>query len=151
MKRTLLTLVVMAAFGFQTSAQKIARSYIGAVGSSHTDKFHVLAFTPISSPVDQVTFRDGRSIQTKPFIHLVSSSRFDDIQVQIYPNPTQNWINIKTEATYTSVTIIDVFGKMCYNGWSDRISMHELASGVYTINLTLTDMRVYSQKLILIK
>ena len=80
-----------------------------------------------------------------------AGSRFQDIQVDIYPNPTQNWVNIKTKETYTDVTIIDVFGKTCYTGWSDRISMQNLAAGMYTINLTLADKRVYSKKLILIK
>ena len=41
--------------------------------------------------------------------------------------------------------------KPAITGWSDRISMQNLAAGMYTINLTLADKRVYAKKLVLIK
>ena len=152
MKKILLLILGFTLFISQASAQKIARSSIGTLGSSSSGKHGLVAFSPISSPVVQSGNRsEGLSIQTKPFLHLRAGSRFQDIQVDIYPNPTQNWININTKETYTDVTIIDVFGKTCYTGWSDRISMQNLAAGMYTLNLTLIDKRIYSKKLILIK
>ena len=152
MKKLLLLLLGFTLFTSQAFAQKIARSSIGTLGSSSSGKHGLVAFSPISSPVVRSGNRsEGLSIQTKPFLHLRAGSRFQDIQVDIYPNPTQNWININTKETYTDVTIIDVFGKTCYTGWSDHISMQNLAAGMYTVNLTLADKRVYSKKLILIK
>ena len=152
MRKLVLLLFGFILFSGQVSAQKIARSSIGTLGSSSSGKHGLVAFSPISSPVIRSGNRsEGLSIQTKPFLHLRAGSRFQDIQVDIYPNPTHNWINIKTKETYTDVTIIDVFGKTCYTGWSDRISMQNLAAGMYTVNLTLTDKRIYSKKLILIK
>lgn len=152
MKKLVLLLFGFILFSGQVSAQKIARSSIGTLGSSSSGKHGLVAFSPISSPVIQMGNRNqGLSIQTKPFLHLRADSRFQDIQVDIFPNPTQNWVNIKTKETFTDVTIIDIFGKTCYTGWSDRISMQNLAAGMYTINLTLADKRVYSKKLILIK
>lgn len=152
MKNILLLLLGFTLYTSQASAQKIARSSIGALGSSNSGKHSLVAFSPISSPVVQSRSRsEGFSIQTKPFLHLRAGSRFNDINIDIYPNPTQNWVNIKTKETYTDVTIIDVFGKTCYTGWSDRISIQNLAAGMYTLNLTLADKRVYSKKLILIK
>ena len=152
MKKILLLILGFTLFISHAFAQKIAQSSIGTLGSSSSGKYSLVAFTPISSPVIQMANRNqGLSIQTKPFLHLGAGSRFQDIQVDIYPNPTQNWVNIKTKETYTDVTIIDVFGKTCYTGWSDRISMQNLAAGMYIINLTLADKRVYSKKLILIK
>ena len=152
MKKILLLILGFTLFISQASAQKIARSSIGTLGSSSSGKHGLVAFSPISSPVVQSGNRsEGLSIQTKPFLHLRADSRFQDIQVDIYPNPTQNWVNIKTKETYTDVTIIDVFGKTCYTGWSDRISMQNLTAGMYTINLTLADKRIYSKKLVLIK
>jgi hypothetical protein len=152
MKKILLIILGFTLFISQASAQKIARSSIGTLGSSSSGKHGLVAFSPISSPVVQSgNISEGLSIQTKPFLHLRAGSRFQDIQVDIYPNPTQNWVNIKTKETYTDVTIIDVFGKTCYTGWSDRISMQNLTAGMYTINLTLADKRIYSKKLVLIK
>ena len=152
MKKILLIILGFTLFISQASAQKIARSSIGTLGSSSSGKHGLVAFSPISSPVVQSGNRsEGLSIQTKPFLHLRAGSRFQDIQVDIYPNPTQNWVNIKTKETYTDVTIIDVFGKTCYTGWSDRISMQNLTAGMYTFNLTLADKRIYSKKLVLIK
>ena len=152
MKKLLLLILGFTLFTSQAFAQKIARSSIGTLGSSSSGKYGLVAFSPISSPVIHLGNRsEGLSIQTKPFLHLRAGSRFNDIQVDIYPNPTKNWININTKETYTDVTIIDVFGKTCYTGWSDRISMQNLAAGMYTLNLTLIDKRIYSKKLILIK
>lgn len=152
MKKLLLFLSGFALFTSQASAQKIARSSFGTLGSSTSGKHGLVAFSPISSPVIQLGNRsEGFSIQTRPFLHLGAGSRFQDIQVDIYPNPTHNWVNIHTKETYTDVTITDVFGKTCYTGWSDCISMQNLAVGMYTINLTLADKRIYSKKLILIK
>ena len=152
MKKLLLLLLGFTLFTSQAFAQKIARSSIGTLGSSSSGKHGLVAFSPISSPVVRSGNRsEGLSIQTKPFLHLGAGSRFKDIKVDVYPNPTQNWINIKTNETYTDVNIIDVFGKTCYTGWSDRISMQNLAAGMYTLNLTLIDKRIYSKKLILIK
>ena len=152
MKKILLLILGFTLFTSQAYAQKIARSSLGTLGSSSSGKYGLVAFSPISSPVLQSGNRsEGLSIQTKPFLHLRAGSRFQDIQVDIYPNPTQNWVNIKTKETYTDVTIIDVFGKTCYTGWSDRISMQNLTAGMYTINLTLADKRIYSKKLVLIK
>lgn len=152
MKKLLLLISGFTLFNGQAFAQKIARSSIGTLGSSSSGKYVLVAFSPISSPVIQSgNTSDGLSIQTKPFLHLRADSRFKDIQVDIYPNPTKNWININTKETYTNVTIIDVFGKTCFTGWSDRISMQNLTAGMYTINLTLADKRVYSKKLVLIK
>ena len=152
MKKLVLLFFGFILFSGQVSAQKIARSSMGTLGSSTAGKHSLVAFSPISSPVIQSGNRsEGLSIQTKPFLHLSASSRFQDINVDIYPNPTHNWVNINTKETYTDVTIINVFGKTCYTGWSDRISMQNLAAGMYTINLTLGDKRVYSKKLILIK
>ena len=152
MKKLVLLLLGFTLFTSQAFAQKIARSSIGTLGSSSSGKHGLVAFSPISSPVVRSGNRsEGLSIQTKPFLHLRAGSRFQDIQVDIYPNPTQNWVNIKTKETYTDVTIIDLFGKTCYTGWSDRISMQNLAAGMYTLNLTLIDKRIYSKKLILIK
>ena len=152
MKKLLLLLLGFTLFTSQAFAQKISRSSIGTLGSSSSGKHGLVAFSPISSPVVRSGNRsEGLSIQTKPFLHLRAGSRFQDIQVDIYHNPTQNWININTKETYTDVTIIDVFGKTCYTGWSDRISMQNLAAWMYTLNLTLIDKRIYSKKLILIK
>ena len=152
MKKILLIILGFTLFISQASSQKIARSSIGTLGSSSSGKHGLVAFSTISSPVVQSGNRsEGLSIQTKPFLHLRAGSRFQDIQVDIYPNPTQNWVNIKTKETYTDVTIIDVFGKTCYTGWSDRISMQNLTAGMYTFNLTLADKRIYSKKLVLIK
>ena len=102
MKKILLLILGFTLFISQASAQKIARSSIGTLGSSSSGKHGLVAFSPISSPVVQSGNRsEGLSIQTKPFLHLRAGSRFQDIQVDIYPNPTQNWVNIKTKETYT--------------------------------------------------
>ncbi len=152
MRSTAFFLMVFTLLCSEADAQKIARSAIGSFGSSVSGKTAVVAFNPVSSPVVNANkFSDGRSIQTKPFLHLRPQSMLEDIQLSIYPNPTSDWVNIETNETYTDVVVVDVFGKTCYQGWAKRISMKNFSSGLYTIHLTLADHRVYSKKLIYIK
>ena len=134
-------------------AQRIIRSSIGSFGSTSKGGIHnIISGNPVSSPVvkpEQQT--EGKSIQTRPFIQLRSNLIPRDIEIDIYPNPTTDIVHIKTKEEYTSVSIIDVFGKTCYMGMATEISMRDFSAGMYTINLTLSDNSLYSKKLILIK
>lgn len=136
----------------QVYSQKIARSYMGSFGYSVSGEASVVAFNPVSSPVfSKETFAEGRSIQTTPFLHLRSGAMAENIRVNIYPNPTTDWVNIETDEIYKEVLVVDVFGKICFRGWSEKISLKNVSSGLYTIHLTLLDNRIYTQKLIFIK
>jgi hypothetical protein len=150
------SLVVFAFLIFSSHhliAQHIIRSSIGAFGSISKAGIHpVISGNPISSPILKGGNKsEGISIQTRPFVHLKSNQSAKDLVIDFYPNPTTDLVHIKTREEYTAVSIIDIFGKICYTGMATEISMTDLSAGMYTINLTLLDNSIYSTKLILIK
>ena len=149
MIRTLLIVILVLASS-DLFAQKIIRSSIGPIGSSYKGGFSMVSGSPISSPVIQNrNSSSGISIQTRPFIHLTPSCR--KIEITIYPNPSSDFVFVKTAAEYTSIKVIDVSGRLCFEGAEPKLSLGHLMSGVYTIEISLPNNGTYSQKLILNK
>ena len=131
-------------------AQKIIRSSIGTIGSSYKGGFSMVSGNPISSPVIQNRkSSSGISIQSRPFIHLTPSYSGPKIEITIYPNPSSDFVFVKTTAEYTSIKVTDVSGRLCYEGIEPKLSLGHLMSGVYTIEISLSNNGTYSQKLIL--
>ena len=133
--------------------QRIIRSSIGSFGSTSKGGIYtIISGNPVSSPVVKAKQQtEGKSIQTRPFIQLRSNLVQRDIEIDIYPNPTTDIVHIETKEEYTSVSILDEFGKTCYMGMATEISMKDFSPGMYTISLTISDNGLYSKKLILIK
>ena len=149
MIRTLLIVILVLASS-DLFAQKIIRSSIGPIGSSYKGGFSMVSGSPISSPVIQNrNSSSGISIQTRPFIQLTPSCR--KIEITIYPNPSSDFVFVKTAAEYTSIKVIDVSGRLCFEGAEPKLSLGHLMSGVYTIEISLPNNGTYSQKLILNK
>jgi hypothetical protein len=55
----------------------------------------------------------------------------DDLNIQIYPNPTQDFINIDTYYDVKSVIIHDIGGMMVYQGDDMQINVQNLDPGIY--------------------
>ena len=133
-------------------AQRIIRSSFGTIGSSYKGSFSLVTGSPISSPViKNRDFSNGVTMQTKPFIHLRSSCSVAKIDITIYPNPSSDIVFVKTTAEYSTIKVIDVSGRLCYQGIDSKLSLGHLMSGVYTIEISLSNNGTYSQKLILNK
>jgi len=58
------------------------------------------------------------------------------VGVMVYPNPVQDFLNIKTNGTITSVKITDFNGKVVYNGAASKINISNLNAGVYMVQTT---------------
>ena len=133
-------------------AQRIIHSSIGTIGSSYKGSFSLVSGSPISSPVIQNRdFLNGITMQTRPFIHLRPSLSLSKIDITIYPNPSSDIVFVKTTAEYSSIKVIDVSGRLCYQGTDSKLSLEHLMSGVYTIEISLPNNGSYSQKLIINK
>jgi hypothetical protein len=133
-------------------AQKIIRSSIGTIGSSHKGIYSIVSASPVSSPIIQnINPTNGISIQTRPFIHLRPSYDVSKIEISIYPNPSSDIVFIKTKADYTSIKVTDISGRLCFEGTEPKFSLGHLMSGVYTIEISLPNNGTHSQKLILNK
>jgi hypothetical protein len=70
-------------------------------------------------------------------------------QLEVFPNPANNLINIKANGQSGSVTIIDCYGKVLIKRDIDsiqsEIDIHSLAPGIYFIKGIFGDEYVYSR------
>ncbi len=68
----------------------------------------------------------------------------------IYPNPTADWLSIKTKNEIRKITIFDMTGKLVYknNQIKERIDIRSLDKGVYIIHIEDLRGKTYSNKLI---
>jgi len=149
MIRTLL-IVILVLSSRDSFAQKIIRSSMSTLGSSYKGGFSMVSGSPLTSPIIQnKNSFTGISIQTRPFIHLMPSWGVPKIDVSIYPNPSSDVVFIKTTTQYTSIKVIDVSGRLCYEGNEPKLSLGHLMSGVYTIEISMFNNYTYSQKLII--
>jgi hypothetical protein len=147
-----IVIVILVLASSDLFAQRIIRSSMGTIGSSYKSGYSMVSGSPVSSPVIQNrNYTTGISIQTRPFIHLKPIFGISKIEVSIYPNPSSDVVFIKTTAEYTSIKVIDVSGRLCYEGIEPKLSLGHLMSGVYTIEISLPNNGTYSQKLILNK
>lgn len=74
-------------------------------------------------------------------------------RVKIYPNPTSNFVNIESEATYDQIRVVANSGKVVYqvkdHQGQTRLDLSFLASGVYAIQCLAKD-RNYQQNIIVV-
>lgn len=67
--------------------------------------------------------------------------------IEIYPNPVQNILNVQSEFTIKNIQIVDSYGKTVYSDSKSSISVEELASGIYIIQV-ITDSGTTVKKFI---
>ena len=73
-----------------------------------------------------------------------------DIDLEIFPNPSTDFINIRTEVEFTEVKIFAVSGKQIANfNNSTRINVSELAAGKYFLKLINNESVVASKRIII--
>lgn len=130
--------------------QRIARSSIGCMGSSYKGNVNLVSSSLTSSPILlSKSTSNGRAIQSRPFVQLGQATNIKPIEIMLYPNPSSGVVYIKTTETITSVQVVDVSGRVCFNSDQTKLSLGHLANGVYTIEIKLPNNSYYSQKFIL--
>lgn len=98
--------------------------------------------------------------QQQPASGTLGSSSFDidDEGILIYPNPTEDYINIELdhfEYENLEIEIIDISGKIIkrFNSNLDteilKINIEDLKSGIYFVNLFENSEKIYSKKIII--
>jgi|688.fasta_scaffold1160205_1 hypothetical protein len=149
MKNLLLILIALTAVNLYS--QRIARSSIGCLGSTSKGIVSLLAATGISSPVSSPTIlSSNRSIQTRPFI-FASGKSGNNFQVKVFPNPTSNWIEIRSTGTIRETKVFDVANRLCYSGNLNRVNLESYTVGIYSVTVLLEDNSTYCEKIILNK
>ena len=67
--------------------------------------------------------------------------------ITLFPNPTQNFINIKSDNPIINLKVYSMEGILLIDKNSTRINISELSSGVYFVNVSVNG-RIISKKLI---
>ncbi|GAL67574.1 T9SS type A sorting domain-containing protein [Jejuia pallidilutea] len=68
--------------------------------------------------------------------------------VSVFPNPSQNYITVKSSETITNVEIYSALGKEVMSTTLKNINISELSSGIYLMNISLNSGNKVVRKLV---
>jgi len=71
----------------------------------------------------------------------VSTEKFNNINVNVYPNPTNDIVNIETQETLHNYEVYNVLGQQIQKGMfgnNNQINLHGATTGTYFIKVTTT-------------
>jgi len=80
-----------------------------------------------------------------------STEKFNNIKVNVYPNPTNDIINIETDETLLNYVVYDMNGREIQNGMfgsSNQLNLQNAANGVYFVKVTTVHNNVATVKVI---
>src|SRR5690606_7752716 len=81
----------------------------------------------------------------------VSNEEFNNITVNVYPNPTTDIVNIETEENLFNYVVYDINGREIQNGMfgnNNQVNLQNVNSGVYFIKVTTTQGSTATVKVI---
>lgn len=71
------------------------------------------------------------------------------IDVNIYPNPTTDFVNVKTKEDVVSMTLFSIDGRKLAETYKEnKINLSSYSSGVYFLNIVLKDGTTFKHKII---
>ncbi len=120
---------------------------------SWVNAFTTLGTTPDLRLQSGSTVATGADFSNSKFVGgFVSVKEVEnEINVSLYPNPTSNYLTIKSESKI-NVTLIDAIGKVVLNKvvvGSETIDVQELPNGIYILNIV--DGDIWTNKKLMIR
>ncbi|MCF2445698.1 T9SS type A sorting domain-containing protein [Dyadobacter sp. CY345] len=84
----------------------------------------------------------------------IRSTRFDNIKLEIYPNPAADVLNVKSGNwdNISNIQLISTSGLSVYNSGSkplDKVDVKNLSTGIYLIKITTTDGATSLRKILI--
>ena len=80
-----------------------------------------------------------------------STEKFNNLKVNVYPNPTTDKITIETDETLLNYIVYDMNGREIQNGMfgsSNQLNLQNAANGVYFVKITTIHNNVATVKVI---
>src|SRR5690606_3125652 len=80
-----------------------------------------------------------------------STTKFNNIKVNVYPNPTNDIINIETDETLLNYVVYDMNGREIQKGMfgsSNQLNLQNATNGVYFVKVTTIHNNVATVKVI---
>jgi len=81
----------------------------------------------------------------------VSTEKFNNINVNVYPNPTNDIVNIETQETLHNYEVYNVLGQQIQKGMfngNNQLNLHGATAGTYFIKVTTTQGSTATVKVI---
>lgn len=79
----------------------------------------------------------------------MSSNDFDSLDLQVYPNPVSNVLNIQSSTRFSTVELYSITGQLLLKQKdSQSIDMQDLKTGVYLLKLTSAEGQSLTKKII---
>ncbi|MBD3638272.1 MAG: T9SS type A sorting domain-containing protein [Crocinitomicaceae bacterium] len=79
----------------------------------------------------------------------VSIEELDDLNFLLYPNPASDYLLVKIDLDYESISVISLDGKVCLTGNSTILELQNLKAGSYIVEVKLSSGGVARKKVIL--
>ena len=86
----------------------------------------------------------------------VNELNIDNLKLSIFPNPSAEYLFIKSEKSYKEIRIVNLFGTQVYNkevtANTDlfKVNISELPNGIYTINILDVDRKIIACRKVII-
>jgi len=111
----------------------------GGVFNSNLFMNNTLGITPLVSSGDEDFF--VAKLAASVCGTAVSTEKFNNINVNVYPNPTNDIVNIETQETLHNYEVYNVLGQQIQKGMfgnNNQINLHGATAGTYFIKVTTT-------------
>lgn len=130
-----------------TTLANNAWTQITATYTPTTTGVYYFAFNHISATTQASAM--SLALDTFAISSVLSNNEFQTNQLTVYPNPTTDFLNVKTNNsdTINRVQVVDLNGRQVmtksFNNVSDaQINVNDLSAGMYLINITSGENRV---------
>ena len=110
---------------------------------SHTLKYEV--------PTAVFFGQDGRvvlSIYMQSTNQILSAKEVSTVDVSVYPNPTADYVNIKSDKKVKNISIYSLDGRKLNETKDSRVDLISYSSGTYLLDISLEDGTQFKHKVI---
>ncbi|HEX8577546.1 MAG TPA: T9SS type A sorting domain-containing protein [Flavobacterium sp.] len=111
-------------------------------GPFQPNRVNFVSFTRITNTASASVIYDNFIVTATPTIDLLGNVKFSDSQFSVYPNPSNNVINIANDANMllNAVTITDLNGRTVQsiklnNVNTAQVNISDLSAGMYMMNI----------------
>lgn len=148
MKKVLILSLLLCNCSFAFSQKSIHSNFGVFGGSKKSNGFYLNSFSSIVG-INSLPQSDYKTIVNRPFNFVGSSISMEKISVEIYPNPTSDFLQIKTACKAITYSLIDMTGKTCLTGNATQINVKTLSSGIYIIQVYNSNNIIHTEKIII--
>ena len=100
-----------------------------------------------------VNYGDSSKASVKSYdLSIVSVDEEVDVQINLYPNPTEGQLNINTDLDNYEIEIIDLSGKIVHQAigsYQTNLDLSHLNTGAYIVQIKNSERIIKSEKLLL--